>query len=200
MAGLAFGENDDIQIKGASDGTLTGNVGDRLKTDSSTSPIPSSNVIHLCAELTNSGSNSMAVNGAVTPVNFEWTPPSGETWYLAAINMLLWDNGTSAPTAFGAIAGGLTNGVQVHINSNGTVYTYTNLQNNMGIALCFRDNYYVPGTSGLFETSDLVTCQVKFPVPIRLTQSTADYIQFTIRDNLSGVDAFRASALVWKAI
>ncbi len=32
---IAFNENDDIQLKGASNGTLIGNVGDRLKVDSS---------------------------------------------------------------------------------------------------------------------------------------------------------------------
>lgn len=37
---LSLGEGDDIQLKGATDGTLIGNVGDRLKVDANFSTLP----------------------------------------------------------------------------------------------------------------------------------------------------------------
>lgn len=185
------------QIKGATDGTGIGNVGDRLKVDAAGTAIPQTKVVYLTKNLTNGGSTDMRVNGAVTPVNFDFTPASEETWYLERITLFLWDNGTTTPTSFGALPS-LTNGVQVNIRTNGTEYTYANLQNNIDIALYFRDNYFVPGTSGLFETSDLVVCEVKFAVPLVLTNSTSDYVRFRIRDNLLVMDAFRAQALVWR--
>lgn len=38
---LTFNDNDDVQLKGATDGTLVGNIGDRLKVDANFSVLPS---------------------------------------------------------------------------------------------------------------------------------------------------------------
>lgn len=201
MTGTLFtGENDDIQIKGGTDGTLIGNIGDRLKIAAATSPAPASNVVYAVQKLTNGGSEHMAVNGAVTPVNFDYTPASSETWFITAINVFLFDNGTTVPTSFGAIAGGLLNGVEIRVRSKGTEYLMGTIQNNIQMSLFFRDAYFVPGTSGLFESSDIVVAKIQFENPIIIQNSTSDFVRFRIRDNLSSLDEFSAQAKVWKSI
>jgi hypothetical protein len=198
MGKLSYNDNDDIILKGGTDSTPIGNIGDRLKTDAAVSSIPSSPPIYACNRLRNGGSDSMAVNGSVTPVNFDWAPASGETWYIETIGLFLQDNGTTLPTNFGSISGGLTNGVDVIIRSNGVEYTFTNLKTNIDLAMCFRDNYYVPGTSGLFESADIVCSETLFKQPVKLSEATGDFVRFRIRDNLTGLDQFRAGTRVWR--
>lgn len=186
-------------INDAATGAKAGVVGDRLKVTTDVSPVLPVNVIYACQRLLNSGSASMAVNGSVTPVNFDFIPASGETWYVETIGLFLQDNGTTSPTNFGSLAT-LTNGVDVLIRSNGVEYNYTNLKTNIDIAMCFRDNYFVPGTVGLFETNDIAISEVIFKQPMILQNSTSDYVRFRIRDNLTGLDQFRAGCRVWRTV
>lgn len=187
-------------INDATTGAKAGVIGDRLKVSSEASSVPASNIIYKCVRLLNGSSESLAVNGSVTPVNFDFTPASGETWYIETIGFFLQDNGTTSPTNFGSISGGLTNGVDVIIKSKGVEYTFTNLKTNIDLAMCFRDNYFVPGTAGLFETNDIAISETILRNPVVLQNSTSDFIRFRIQDNLTSLDQFRAGTRIWRTI
>jgi hypothetical protein len=194
------GDLDNVkEISGATDGTKIGNVSDSLKVVGSFSPVPQTQAVYRSQRLLNGSSELMNVNGSVTPVNFDFTPASNETWYLEAINLFFWDSGTTSPTNFGGLAA-LTNGVQVIIKANGTEYTYCNLQNNMHLGINFPMHRTIPATSGFYENSDIYIGTVVFQVPVRLTQSTADFVRFRVRDNITGLDQFRATALAWRTL
>lgn len=188
-------------IEGGTDGTIIGNTGDRLNVDAevSTSPVPLNNIIYSLSALSNGFTTNMNVNGSVTPVNFDFTPASGETWYISSLATFLLDNGSTLPRSFGVLTA-LTNGVEIRIRSEGTEYLVATLHNNMEVQLVFKEFPWIPGTSGFNESSDIYCGQLFFPVPVKLQNSTADFIRIRIRDNLTGVDQFRSTVKVWRQI
>jgi hypothetical protein len=192
-------DGDSTQLKGATDLTLIGNTGDRLRVDGLISPVPSTTIIYFDTRLYNGSSELMNVNGSVTPVNFDFTPASGETWYLDSITLFLQDNGVTSPTSFGAITE-LTNGLEFRVKSNGTEYLISSCKNNMHLSLHFKEDQFVPGTTGLFETADIFTGRANFKNPIILKNSTSDFVRMRVRDNLSGLDQLRTVVRLWRVI
>lgn len=194
------GENDDIKIKGPDD-TIIGNVGDRLKVDATVviSPQPNSDLVYAMHRVLNAGSDDLRPNGTLgSPVNCDWTVPSGETWYIESIHMFLQDNGTTSPTAFGSIAGGLTNGALLQIRTKGTLYTLATLNNNMHLQLTFKDSGLIPPTAGLFESSDIYAGSMIFDKPVKVQQSTSDFVRWAVRDNTTGLDQFKIWVKAWR--
>lgn len=148
--------------------------------------------------LMNGSSHNMNVNGSVTPVNFSFTPGSGEIWYVHAVSLVLNDNGTNGPNKFGALTA-LTNGVQMQVQSKGVTQDICNIKDNLDLAMCYFENRVAHGTVGFFETADVFTGSLSFNPQMILQNSTSDYIRIRIRDNLTGVDFMRACVHVWKA-
>lgn len=183
-----------------SDGTRIGNVGDRLKVDSAPTFIPQTNVIYAIDHLQNSGSQLMPVNGSVTPVNFDFSPGSGETWYLESLILFLLDSGTTSQNNFGAISGNLAKGLQILIRSGGVEYTVANIKDNTDIIKVFPHGPIIPPTSGFIEMSDAYKGCLEFKNPIRIANATSDYVRVKVRDNLTAIDQLEVMYKAWRAI
>lgn len=189
----------ETEILGGTDQTKIGNDGDRLKVDSQITPAPSNNILHIPEYLVDGSSPDMNVNGSGTPVQFTWSPGSGETWYLHGLHCLLIDPGTMDPTDFGSIFGGLTNGVLIEIRTNGTTYTFCNIQNNLDLSLLLSSGGQFE-RFGFFNHNDIFDSNRAFLPEITLRNSEGDFIRATVRDNLTSLEEFRMAAYKWRTI
>ena len=195
------------RIIGDTDNTLIGNVGDALKVTGgdngvSNNPVPGQDVIYKNVALFNSGSKNMNVNGSTVNVNFDFTPGASEVWYIESISFLILDSGAMDFDDFGTVTG-LSNGVQILIRSKGTEYEYTNIKNNADISLVFDGAGGVEageGTVGWLDEDDYFFGRLILNVPIKLDNSTSDYIRFKIRDNLTSLTTVQASVRLWRVI
>jgi hypothetical protein len=189
------------QIDGGTDNTTIGNVGDRLKVDASAgTPVPSTNVVYKQIMLLSGSAFNMKVNGSSTPVNFDFTPASGETWFLERISCVFGDPGTPDFNEFGSLGAALTNGCDLLVRSKGTEYTISNIKENMGLQLAFSENNYYPTNLGWFNEVDMFSGSMLFGQPIVLQNSTSDYIRLKVRDNLTGVLFMSMSVKCWRTI
>lgn len=200
MSGITQNNNTDtldnalIVIKGGTDNTSIGNVGDSLKVTSSESPTPVTNVMWYRNECLNGSSNNQNVSGTLaTPVNFDYTPTSGVTEYLHSIIFGISDVGSNNFDTYGAIAA-LTNGVQVIIISNGVTYTYATLKTNLHVLTTFPENKIITPGTGFLESGDHYSASITFPLPIILKNSTSDKVRFSVRDTLTGL-VFQTAAV-----
>lgn len=187
-----------VNLNGNTDNTQIGNVGDRLKVDSVLSNVPSDNVMYISQALVNGASRLMNVNGSVTPQNFLYTVPAGTVYYLESISIIISDTGTPTAAKFGDLAA-LTNGVRLQIKSSGTTYDVYNFKTN-GELTMFFNNVFIPPTAGWLNDTDLLVGTVKFEKPIKLNGANSDFVQFTIRDNLTGLNTFISNINMWRVI
>lgn len=183
-------------IKGGTDNTSIGNIGDRLKIEAELSNISSNNVIYISQALVNGSSRTMNVNGSVTPQNFLYTVPSDTTYYLESISIIISDTGTTTAAKFGDLAA-LTNGFRLRIKSSGTTYDIYNFKTNGELTLVFNSMFVPPG-AGWLNDSDLMIGTLRFNRPIKLVAN--DFVQFTVRDNLSGLDNLISNINMWRTI
>lgn len=198
MSGSAGDVDNAMRIEGGTDGTVIGNVSDALKVVGASSA-PPSNTLYLQGQLANGGSGLLNVNGSVTPVNFDWSPPASETWYLEALMFFIYDTGSTSVSNFGAIAG-LTNGCELRVKTLGTEYTLRNFKNNRSIMMTFAYDATITPTAGFMESSDCYRGIWRFDQPMKLQNSTSDYIRFRVQDNLTAVDFMECWAFVWRAL
>lgn len=194
-----FHDNNDTTIAGGTDNTIIGNVGDKLKTTSEVTSIAEKDVMYFFGKLYNGASSSMSVNGSSTPVYFGYAPGSGETSYLECLIFQIQDSGTTTFDKFGAITA-LTNGISILIKSKGTEYTFANFKNNESIMMLFNTHGLITPTSGFIEQSDTYIGAVHFQKPIKLQNSTGDYIKFKVNDDLTAIDHIDASVRYWREI
>lgn len=203
MAGSSY-DGDDVVVKGIN--TTTGDdekiksTGGALHTtgDNSINPIPATALEYQDAPLVNGAARSMVVNASGTPQTFKYQPDPGEIWYVERLKMLINDSGANNIDDFGAITGGLTNGVQVLTSIGGTEYEETNLKDNADIVLVF-DGIGQPTSSGFLDSADAFYGTLVFGTPIKLVGDDNDFIAFRIRDNLTGLEHFLANARTWRA-
>ncbi len=201
MCPVSYDDNDDITIKGGTDSTTIGNVADRLKVDTAIgTPVPTTNVIYKHAMLLNGSSFNMNANGSVTPVNFDFTPATGETWFLERIVCTLGDPGTPDFNEFASLGAALTNGCDLLIRSNGVEYTIDNFKQNMGVHTAFAEHNYYPTNLGWLNEVDMFSGVMAFDKPIALTNATSDYVRLKVRDNLTNILFFTMSVKVWRTI
>jgi hypothetical protein len=162
-------------------------------------PIPASNVIYQANALLNGSSAEMNINGSSTPVNFDWNPGSGETWYLESISLFIADVGLSSSTNFGGLAT-LTNGLELRVRSGGTEYLVLSSKSNMDLICQYSADSMIPPAAGYIENSDAYLGTFRFSIPIRVANSTSDYVRGRVRDNLSGLNNLRMYAKIWRTI
>lgn len=195
MAGVY--DRDSTKLKGP-DEVEIGNVDDSLK--GILRPDLSKDVMYKITPLHNAGVKNMNVNGSVTPVNFDFSPDTGETWYLDCLKIFFADSGTTSVTNFGAIAA-LTNGLQLVVRSNGTEYTVIDsVKNNREITCYFGESPLITPTSGFIETADVYNGAIFFTPPITLKNSTGDYVRMRVRDNLSSIDYLESCIKLWRLL
>lgn len=152
------------------------------------------------AFLLNGSSSEMAVNGSSTPVEFSFTPASGETWVLSSLSILIMDSGLTLYSYFGAINSGLTNGLQLILGINGNTYEIANVKNNAELVLTFSSDSTIMPPSGFLEVGDAYMGTFKFSAPILLSNSTGDFIKIKVRDNLTGLTTLMAKAMLHRSL
>lgn len=163
------------------------------------SPVPATNVCPAAAHLEDSGSIDMNVDGSTTTVEFEAGPGAGEKWYVFALSFYIEDPGSADSTDFGSISGGLTNGLELKIKTNGTEKTSANLTENINIVQCFSGN---AGTAseesvGFLDEDDVFYGLWQFNPVVTLDGDQSDFFKFRVRDNLSGLAQLRSNIHYW---
>lgn len=146
----------------------------------------------------NGASKAMNVNGSGTAVNFRYTPPVGQTWYIERVSLALANNADLTNTGFfGETA--LTNGIQFNVKSKGaaaaTVFT-------------LRDTYdaFMQMGEGQFNNRVVEGLQAfnywrghrSFLNRIVLDGDLGDYAEMKVQDNLTTLTALNAGVTVWK--
>lgn len=199
MAGISTDENPDIKLRGDSDETLIGNVGDRLKVDAAYSIAPPSKIVHSQTNVLNSGSSSLAVDGSTTPVVFTAGPPSGETWYITELGIVIEDSGNNTVDRYGALTA-LTNGTLIEQVVDSTAYTFSNLFNNIDIVESFTDHSFRGVANAFLNSPNFFTGKVSLKEPVTLVGNNSDVIKVTVRDNVTGLDQHRISIEYFKVL
>lgn len=180
------------QVEGATDNSKIGNVGDALKVSASItqSAAPSDAVIWVSPYLLDGSNNSMDVDGSSTQKVFLQAPPAGQIWYLKSLTVLLEDGGAMSPDDFGS-GSGLTNGVDVVYERNGTNYTLiSDIKTNIDLSTSFPENDMITSDTGWFDDEDVYRGTINFPTLMTLDGDTNDEIRFEINDNLVAIDEF----------
>lgn len=141
--------------------------------------------------LLNGGSQDMAVDGSVTPVDFvyEITGASPGRWVRNFID-LQDGNQTFLPENFGAITGSLTNGVDIIAEKDGIEYLLENWKTNMDISMTCYD-FTQPYRSGAYIGRWTITNDTGGS-PI--TFFPGDKLIVRIKDNLIPLELFRFRA------
>jgi len=164
----------------------------------SISPIPAIAIIPKIKFLLDSGSDDMAVNGSVTPVDFIFAPGAGETFYMEFITFGIDDTGNTDPDKYGAIGGGLTNGTQVILDQNTVEHEIVNLKNNGDIIESFNFAVGSFANGGFANFSNGFVAKMVFATNITLKGDDSDQMIIRVRDNLTGLTWHRATIQVWE--
>jgi hypothetical protein len=159
--------------------------------------IPSDKIVPIFGYFLNGAVKNMNVNGSVTPQVFSFSPAANLTYYINKLHIVLADGGTPDVTDFGN-GTALTNGLLFESVVNGSANTLFNVLDNGDISLMFIDHFSSP--SGWLNNADLFLGSYNFNMPITLNQLNSDLLRVTVRDNITGLDAFRIAASGWRAI
>ena len=147
-------------------------------------------------KMLNGSSSDMNVDGSETPVVFKYT--SSDLVYLERVQLFLLDSGTMTSSSFGSISA-LSNGLSYGYTKNSTQYTIDTIKTNLCVMMNFSDNMNNGTTStGFLNEEDYFFGSVIFPEPILLRSD--DTIEFTVNDDLTGIDALKARARIWSPI
>ena len=138
---------------------------------------------------TGGGSANFGVNGAITPVVFEYNPPASHDIEVNALT-LLFEDVTAFAFGNNFIRNGLatlTNGLLLEIKAgDATVSPWQNMKRTRDIIEICDDFEIVTGTTNFLRA------KIHLPHNLRLSRSgtfaTADYLKLTVRDDLSTID------------
>jgi len=138
----------------------------------------------------NGGSDDMTVDGSTTPVDFTYTIVgfSPGRWVRNFIDL---QDGTQnfQPEDFGAINGGLTNGIDIIVLKDGVETILENWKTNMDISMTCYD-FTSPFKAGAYIGRWTITSDIGSPI----TLFPDDGLIIRINDNLGALDAFRFRA------
>lgn len=150
--------------------------------------------------LTNADSADMNVDGSVTPVTFRARVPDGHIGLLLRAAFILQDDKDVFPGNFGGLPA-LTNGVTTRIIREGEVQ--------IGEVFSFRTNadwFLMSGAANFSTFSEKNGGQAvlawEWPimdlgyVPVLSGNEPQDYVEVGIRDDLTGLERFRAAITV----
>jgi len=184
------------KLRGNSDNTLIGNVGDRLKVDSVQGTPVDRPVVYKSPFLIDGGlSKDMGINGSVTPVEFIVAPSAGEVWFVETVRLTLIDPGKHGLEEFGA-GPGLVNGCKFEAKINGSIADTTVLKDNgdmLATATVFQ-------RISQFDEDDIYRYTIHFKNEYVLKGDLGDFLKMTIQDDLDVVHTFTMSARYWKEI
>jgi len=160
--------------------------------------IPADDVVYRSQNLVNGAVESMVVNGAITPQSYK-NNADGFDWYVESVNIFMNDNGAVKPDEFGHQLR-LTNGLQLNIKINGTVYTVLTLRDNMDFITKWATHATFDPTSGFFGGDKSIMAVYRPNVPILMKNSTGDYIEALVRDDLSVLVNLRVAVSKWRIV
>jgi hypothetical protein len=164
----------------------------RLQTESRIAPgsvvgigtgIPSDPAAFELVFMTNGGSENMLVNGSVTPVVFEFQPPSGVVLAVQQVLVVFtaddfdFDGASFGPNAV------LSNGIKFETDVGGVVTEIFNITQN-------EDFVRIPGRIPLVNNTgpkDILSGAFDFGGLLKLDESLDDKLIVTIRDDLTSV-------------
>lgn len=137
--------------------------------------------------LLNVGSQDMTVDGSIIPIDFVYTV-SGLTRALWQRSFIDLTDGTQNFNSenFGAITGGLLNGVDIIVNKSGIETVLENWKTNMDISMTCYD-FSSPYRQGEYIGRWTITSDMGSPI----TLFNGDQIILRVRDNLTSLDSFR---------
>ncbi len=162
-------------------------------------PTPFKDTLPLSLNFLDGGSSpDMNIDGSVTPVVFTAGPGVGEVIYLSGISIWLEDKGSWLKDSFGAIAGGLTNGVLIEIGRNAVFQDIGALTNNFDIASIFNGGQAISLKDISGEIALIGTQQTTPLRNLRLDGDNSDLIRITVRDDLTGLDNFSIKMKAWR--
>jgi len=155
-----------------------------LKT--SKSGIPNKTIIPVPVYLLDGSTQSLAVDGSVTPAVYSFVNGDSFNWYITELRVVLWDGAIKTLTSFGDLTG-LTNGLLFEWDIDGVDYEIANPINNKELLASFRENYNDGNTGNNFAAEQaVVSLYLRFKEPVCL--ENGDEIRATVRDNLTGLD------------
>lgn len=158
-------------------------------------------LVHGEADLKNGSSADMTVNGAVTSVDFTAGPPAGQVWYVYDIGLTIRDSGANDPDRFGAISGGLTNGVLLTQKIDSTEYDYKAFKTNLEVVNCFTmSSHFVGVGSGFVNDPNLFTGNIGIAPSIRLIGDNGDKIIARVRDDLTSLNNLLMRINYWRGL
>lgn len=138
--------------------------------------------------LAGGGSANLAVNGSVTPVVFEYTPPNNYDIEITALSFLFED---VTAFAFGNnfVRSGLatlTNGLVLSTKAEDQTVNWQTMRRTRDLIEIAKDFTIVTGTTNFMQV------QVHLPKSLRLfrngTFAQPDYLRVTVQDNLTTFD------------
>lgn len=136
----------------------------------------------------NAGSANLAVNGATTPVVFEYNPPANYDIEVNALS-LLFEDVTAFAFGNNFVRSGLatlTNGLLLEVKAGDQTVTWQNMKRTRDIVEICDDFEIVAGTVNFFRA------RVHLPTSLRLfrdgTFAQPDFLRVTVRDNLTTFD------------
>lgn len=169
---------------------------DRAHVFSMRHPQPGKRVIGMIANFVDGGgSNVMNVDGSSVPVTFTAGPTvASETWLVTGVVLAMNDTGTQNFSDFGAIGGGLTNGLLLQADIAGSTHSIANIKTNSELISNFESVFRGSGNSFISD-ANYVACRTRFSEFVELNQSTTDRYKITVRDDLSLLTHLRVRLL-----
>lgn len=163
------------------------------------------NLVPFVGSLTVNGdevSSDLRVDGSTTPIDAFVGPPINGDLYLTTANILVADSGVVALNRFGGIGGGLTNGIDIFVETeNDRFLVASSLKSNFDL---IRLGTLTQGTGGKTDAYLLANTNAAnedgynpvmdftkvSPLGIRLRKDTLDKLGITINDDLTSLGTF----------
>lgn len=158
-------------------------------------PDPDTTVMYYARFADNAGSFNMDVDGSVTNVVFDMGPnKAGDSrnWFIDHFGIQIDDLGNINLDDFGAIAGGLTNGILIQFKINGITHNFATIKNNRDVLAFFGNEGTLQNTGSGFVKGNFYQGAIGMQDPkMKLVSSEDDRIVITVRDDLTGLESLR---------
>jgi len=163
--------------------------------------VPNKDWEYKIADLENSGSTDFTVDGSVENVTFKWSPGDGEVWTIESITLFLLDPGTMTDSVFGALGSALTNGLTMKIKRDSTDNLVRVMKDNSCVLMSFGHDVIVGNSAtGFLESNDYFKGSFIPKSEMRLVGDTSDNVKIIVKDDLTGIQRLRATAIVKRPI
>lgn len=156
--------------------------------------------VYVKTALLNGSSKAANISGSVgTPVSFKYTPATN-VYYLEQLSLVIEDQGDFLPTNLGALAA-LTNGIQINVKSKGQVFTLGTIKDNADIYGLFTEAPASQSIAVLLQSNrNSYWAGWRLQNRITLDPALGDYVEISVRDNLTGLNTLNFYASLWRTL